>query len=84
MIHGKKCSIFNVYLSKDARERKTFIEEMLMRLNKSNPFMLGGDFNFVSDIDLDRKGVTNVITRNKFNLTIRHRRRFSINHNKFI
>jgi exonuclease III len=54
MILGFKLSIVNVYLPNDAVERNEFIEDLTMRLNMSNPFVLCGDFNFIMDFELDR------------------------------
>lgn len=53
LIMGFKLSIVNVYLPNDAVKRNEFIEELTMRLNQSNPFVLCGDFNFIMDFDLD-------------------------------
>lgn len=48
MILGFKLSIVNVYLPNDAVERNEFVEDLTMRL-MSNPFVLCGDFNFITD-----------------------------------
>jgi exonuclease III len=53
LIMGFKLSVVNVYMPNDAVKRNEFIDNLTMRLNMSNAFILCGDFNFIMDIDLD-------------------------------
>jgi hypothetical protein len=50
---GFKLSFVNVYMPNDAVGRNEFIDNLTMRLNMSNPFIMCGDFNFIMDTDLD-------------------------------
>jgi exonuclease III len=57
LIYGQRVRIANVYLTNDAVQRKELIESLTMRVQSVDPMIIGGDFNFIMDIDLDRHAV---------------------------
>jgi exonuclease III len=57
LLFGHKICIINVYLPNDAMQRKDFIDSLLMRIQTTDPMIIGGDFNFIMDNDLDWQAI---------------------------
>jgi exonuclease III len=57
LIFGQRICIINVYLPNDAMQRKEFIDSLMMRMQSVDPMIIGGDFNFIMDCDLDRQAL---------------------------
>jgi hypothetical protein len=57
LIYGQRVCIVNVYLPNDAVERRDFIESFMMRVQSVDTMIIGGDFNFIMNIDLDRQAL---------------------------
>ena len=52
-----KYRLINVYMHNDAANRKHFINDLKGYLITPREIILGGDFNFVENIELDKMGV---------------------------
>ena len=48
--------LINVYMPNDHSERREFISKLSVFCNTSRNVILGGDFNFVENLQLDKKG----------------------------
>jgi exonuclease III len=57
LIFGHRICIVNVYLPNDATQRKEFIDSLVVRLQSTDPMIIGGDFNFIMDCDLDWQAI---------------------------
>ena len=51
-----KLRLINVYCPNNEKERKEFLENLQFYLACSRKVILGGDFNFVEDLQLDKEG----------------------------
>jgi len=55
-LNGVKWRIINVYCPNDVHEREPFLESLAQYLSTSRVLLVGGDFNFVDNLTLDKVG----------------------------
>lgn len=55
-VNNTKLRLVNVYCPNNAKERKEFIDNLNVYLSTSRKIILGGDWNFVENVNLDKEG----------------------------